>query len=93
MKLNATAYFQCEKGGVKMLSNTLEPDILQKNICFTQEIRPGCKVCELRYRPIGTMFFIQEYNLLFPIPKKNVNFNIYHLLFQTNIFFCATLQI
>ena len=38
----------------------------------TQEIKPECKVCELSYRPIGTMFFIQEYNLLFPIPKKNV---------------------
>ena len=53
----------------------------------TQEIRPECKVCELRYRPIGTMFFIQEYNLLFPIPKKNVIFNIHHLLFQ-NQYFC-----
>ena len=40
---------------------------------------PGC---ELRYRPIGTMFFKQEYNLLFPIPKKNVIFNTHHLLFQ-----------
>ena len=26
------AYFQCEKNDVK--SNTLEPDSLQKNICF-----------------------------------------------------------
>ena len=30
-----------------------------------------------------TMFFIQEYNLLFPIPKKNVIINC----FKTNIFF------
>ena len=29
-----------------------------------------------------TMFFIQKYNLLFPIHKKNVIFNILHLLFQ-----------
>ena len=34
IKPNATAYIQCAKDGVKMLSNTLEPDILQKNICF-----------------------------------------------------------
>ena len=33
------------------------------------------------------MFFIQEYNLLFPIPKKNVIFNIHHLLFQDQYFF------
>ena len=52
-----------------------------------QEIRPECTVCELRYRPIGTMFFKQEYNLSFPIPKKNVIFNIHHLLFQNQIFF------
>ena len=83
MKLDATAYFQCAKDDVKVLSNTLEPDILQKKIYVsTQEIRPECKVCELCYRPIGTLFFIQEYNLLFPIPKKNVIFNIHHLLFQ-----------
>ena len=83
MKLDATAYFQC----AKVLSNTLEPDILQKNICYTHEIRSECKVCELRYQPIGTMFFIQEYNLLFPVPKKNVIFNIHHLLFQNQSFF------
>ena len=69
-----------------MLSNTLEPDILQKKNS-AQEIRPGCKVCELRYRPIGTLFFIQEYILLFPLPKKNVIFNIHHLLFQNQYFF------
>ena len=34
-----------------------------------------------------TMFFIQEYNLLFPIPKKNVIYNILHLLFQNQYFF------
>ena len=34
-----------------------------------------------------TMFFIQEYNFLFPIPKKNVIFNILHLLFQNQYFF------
>ena len=63
MKLNATAYFQCVKDDVKVLNNTLEPDILQKNIYVsTQEIRAECKVCELRYRPIDTTFFIQEYN-------------------------------
>ena len=50
-------------------------------------MRPECKVCEIRYRPIGTMFFIQEYDLLFPIPKKNVIFNIHHLLFQIQYFF------
>ena len=33
------------------------------------------------------MFFIQEYNLLFPLPKKNVVFNILHLLFQNQYFF------
>ena len=44
-------------------------------------------MCELRYRPIGTMLIIQEYNLLFPIPKKNVISNIHHLLFQNQYFF------
>ena len=58
----------------KVLSNTLEPDILQKIYVYTQEIRPECKVCELRYRPIGTMFIIQEYNLLFPNTKEECNF-------------------
>ena len=53
----------------------------------TPEIRPECKVCELRYRPIGTMFVIQEYDLFFPTPKKNVIFNIHHLLFQNQYFF------
>ena len=52
-----------------------------------QKIRPECKVCELRYTPIGTMFFKQEYNLLFPIPNRNVIFNIHHLLFQNMYFF------
>ena len=46
-------------------------------------------VCELRYRPIGTMFFKQEYNLLFQIPKKYEIFNIHHLLFF--IFFSGQL--
>ena len=75
-----------------MLSNTLEPDILQKIYVSMQEIRPESKVCELRYRPIGTMFFTQEYNLLFTVPKKNVIFNTHHLLFQ-NQYFLSTLQI
>ena len=73
MKLDATAYFQCAKDDVKsVLSNTLKPDILQENICFYKhmhEIRPVCKVCDLRYRPIGTKFFIEENNSSFPIPK------------------------
>ena len=34
-----------------------------------------------------TMFFIQEYNFLFQIPKENVIFNILHLLFQNQYFF------
>ena len=33
------------------------------------------------------MFFIQEYNLLFPMPKKNAIFNILRLLFQNQYFF------
>ena len=38
-----------------------------------------------------TLFFIQEYNLLFPIPKKNVIFNIFHLLVQNQYFFSGQL--
>ena len=72
---------------LQKLYNTLEPDILQKIYVSTQDTRPECKVCELRYRPIGTMFFTQECNLLFPIPKKNVIINIHHLLFQNEYFF------
>ena len=60
MKQNATAYFQCGKDDVKMLSNTLGPVILQNDICSTQDIRSECKVCELRYQHIDTIFFIQE---------------------------------
>ena len=56
-----------------------------------QEIRPECKVCELRYPPIGTMFLIQECNLLFPIPKKYELFNIHPLLFQNQYFFSGQL--
>ena len=52
-----------------------------------QEIRPECKVSELRYRPISTMFFIQEYNLLFPVPKKNVILILIVYCFKTNISF------
>ena len=37
MKLDATAYFQCAKDDVKVLSNTLEPDILKKIYVSTQE--------------------------------------------------------
>ena len=45
MKLDATAYFQYAKDDVKSVSNTQEPDVLQKNIYVsTQEIRPECKV-------------------------------------------------
>ena len=33
------------------------------------------------------MVFIQENDLLIPIPKKNVFFNIHHLLFQNQYFF------
>ena len=73
--------FQDAKGDVKVLNDTFEPHFCRKIYVSAQEIRPECKVCELRYRPIGTMFFIQEYELLFPIPKKNVIFNIHHLLF------------
>ena len=72
----------------KVLIHTLEPDIFYRKIYVsTQEIRPECKICELHYRPIGTMFFIQKYNLLFQIPKKNIIFNIHHLLFQNQYFF------
>ena len=73
MKLYATAYFQCAKDDVKSVKQHTRPDILQKNICFYTE-RPECEVCELRYLPIGTMFVIQEYDLFFPTPKKNVFF-------------------
>ena len=36
---------------------------------------------------LAQCFFIQENNLLYPIPKKNVIFNIHHLLFQNQYFF------
>ena len=34
MKLDATAYIHCAQDDEKVLSNILEPDILQENICF-----------------------------------------------------------
>ena len=61
--------------------------MLQKIYVSTQEIRPECKVSELRYQPIGTMFFILEYNLSFPTPKKNVIKIVIIYCFKTNIFF------
>ena len=47
-----------------------------------QEIRPECKVYELRYRPMAQCSLYK-----FPIPKKNVIFNIHHLLCKKQIFF------
>ena len=92
MKLDATAYFQCEKDDVKsVMQHTRTLYFAEKIYVSTPEIRPECKVCELRYRPIGTMFVIQEYDLFFPTPKKNVIFNIHHLLFQNQYFFSGQL--
>ena len=68
--------FNVQRMMSKVLSNTLEPDIFQKknkNVS-TKDIWPECKVCESRYRPIGTLFLIQEYNLLCPIPKQEYKF-------------------
>ena len=53
----------------------------------TQKIRQEYKVCELRYRPIGAMFFTQLYNLLFSVSNKNIIFDTHHLLFQNQQFF------
>ena len=83
MKLDATAYFQCANDDVKSFKqHTWTWYFPEKIYVSTQQRWPECKVCELRYRPIGTMFFIREYNLLFQTPKKNVILNIHHLLFQ-----------
>ena len=79
MKLYATAYFKCEMDDIKSVKqHTRTWYFAEKYMLLLWK----CKVCELRYQPIGTMFFIQHYNLLFPIPKKNAIFNIHHLLFQ-----------
>ena len=91
MKLDATAYFQCAKDDVKSAKQHTRTWYFAEIYVSTQEIRPECKVCELRYRPIGTMFFTQEYNLLFPISKKNVLFNIPHLLFKNQNYFSGQL--
>ena len=66
----------------KVLSNTLEPDILQKIYVSTQEIRPECKVCELRYRPIGTMIFYTRIQFIISNTKEECNVNTHHLLFE-----------
>ena len=39
------------------------------------------------------MFFSQEYYSLFPVPNKNVIFNIHYLLFQANSFSGQLLKI
>ena len=63
MKKYATTYFQCAKDDVKSVQrHTRIWYFAEKIYLSTQEIRPECKVCELRYLPIVTMFFIQEYN-------------------------------
>ena len=86
MKLDVTTYFQCAKDDVKSVKQRTRTRYLKKTYVPTQEIRPECKVCELRYQPIGTMFVIQEYNLLFPIPKKCILIFIIYC-FKTNIIF------
>ena len=76
------------KVDINMLSKTLEPDILQKIYVSTQEIRPECKVCDLRYRPIAQCSLYKNTIYYFhSLPKKNVIFDIYHLLFQNTHFF------
>ena len=60
MKLDATAYFQCAKDDVKSVKQHTRTCYFMKKYVSAQEIWPECKVCELRYRPIGTMFFTQE---------------------------------
>ena len=54
--------------------------VCKKTYVSTQEIIQEYKLCELRYRPIGTMFFTQEYIYYFQYKKERI-FNIYHLLF------------
>ena len=40
---------------------------------FVRRNRPERKVCELRYRSIGTMFFIRKKNII-PNTKEECNF-------------------
>ena len=54
MKLDATAYFQCAKGDVKSVKQHTRTWYFEEKIYVSmQEIRPECKVCELRYQPIS----------------------------------------
>ena len=85
MKLDATAYFQFAKDDVKSVKQH------PRTLYFVEKYMFLRRICELRYRPIGRMFSIQEYDLLFPIPKKNVIFIIHHLLFQNQYLFTGQL--
>ena len=46
-----------------------------------KKIRQEHKACELRYRPVGTMFFTQL-QFIISSTKQECMFNIHHLLFQ-----------
>ena len=89
MKLDATAYFQCAKDDVKVLSNTLEPDILQKKYVSAQEIWPEC----IRYVNYVTALLAQCFlhkNTIyyFQYQKKKMKFLIFIVYcFKTNNFF------
>ena len=74
MKLDATAYFLRARDYVKMLSNILEPDILQEIYVATQEIRLECKVCELCYPPIGIMPLYTRIQFIISNTKEECNF-------------------
>ena len=54
IKQDATAYFQCAKDDVKTYEQHTRTCYFAEKYMFYAEIRPGCKVCELRYRPIYT---------------------------------------
>ena len=51
-----------------------------------QEIRPECKVCELRYQPIGKCPLYMNTIYYFKYQRRMLFFNIHPLLFQNQYF-------
>ena len=63
-----------------LFRSTLEPDILQRNICSYTSRKIEILGCELRYLPFFIMFFTQNIDLLLPVHQQENYFKMYNLL-------------
>ena len=87
MKLDATAFFQCAKDGVKSVKQYTRTWCFAENICFYAGNKTRVFGMWITLRAYRHYVFIQEYNLLFPIQKMDefLKKNII-CCFKTNFF-------